>query len=300
MPAAPLGRARFVGRQLLAETFPPVVCGRPLSGRWREDGESGMVPFVNTRTIGVNMRQFARWSWLVLALAVGVFGASSSAFATPNFGDHGRDNSDHVLRGTRSEIKTPPDEISWGSRTGLIFVARVDAENVVAGDFLAQIGFGETSDASTSLDACGARSTYHRFNEFSNDGVHYTCNWFGPPGTSQNDLYTVARVDAQTGCLTNCWNFVVSGTSVDNEALSHDAVGIVYAGEEFDNCVGCGLAAALHAPAVYGTTGTTDWQRTSNVGGTGWTVINTGSGGTNSDGNWSLGTTPTPFTISHP
>lgn len=226
-----------------------------------------------------------------VATAVAVACSATVAGATPNFGLHSRNDNVGVMRGTRSEIKTPSSEINWGTTTGELFLARVTGE-LDNGTFLVQVGFGETSPSDT-FDACGSKTTFHRFNEYLLSGV-YTCNWFGAPGTSQNDEYAVKRVaEVPQVCLVDCWSFLINGTSVDKQGTNVDSVDTFYAGEEFNNCKTCGIAAAKSAPALYGASGTQDWQWTDTIGGATWTTI-TGGGTVNTDGSWSLGLVPTP------
>ena len=241
----------------------------------------------------------------VVAPLMGLAIGPESALGSPNFGDHGRDDGIGTLRGTRSEIKTPSAEVNWGSTTGEVFLARIDGEAPLGfpRTFLVQDGYGETSDANRQLDTCGSRTTYHRFNEYSTNGSTYTCNWFGPPGTSQNDQYSVKReADNPQTCTPDCWDFSINGSPVDQEGLGRATVSIFYAGEEFNNATGNpNVATAKSAPALYGASGTIDWQWTDQIGGATWTTVQPGcSCGTNTDGNWVRGILPSPFTISHP
>ncbi len=287
----------------------------PVSGGIRSDRPDVRHPLTNgigvveskpmlrkrSTSVGQYRRRVLRLAGVVLLAGLA---APPAAVATPNFGDFGQSDGVGTLYGTRSEIRTPSAEINWGSTTGETFAARVVGEAPLAEPrtFLVQIGYGELSDSSVHLDACGTRTTFHRFNEYSTNGSDFTCNWFGPPGTGHDDQYAVKRVsDNPHVCAPDCWTFAVNGSAVDQEGLGRAQVAIFYAGEEFNNCSLCvSVATAKNAPAVYGASGTTDWQWTNQVGGATWFTVQPGCGcGTNTDGQWSRGNLPTPFTISH-
>jgi hypothetical protein len=94
----------------------------------------------------------------------------------------------------------------------------------------------------------------------------------------------------------------VNGDFVSESTLNFASGNVGFASDEFNNAANGTPSKAVSV--LSGKAGSTDWQRTSDIGaGRMWTTITGNSCADwdcNTDGNWSRGTVPTPFTISHP
>jgi hypothetical protein len=239
--------------------------------------------------------------WVLIAAGLSSTPATANA---SNFGGYIRDNTPGILYGTRASIKTPTTDINWGSGHA-IFLARVDAELDGGGSGgLYQGGIGETGNH-TELDGgmaghCGYRDTWHRFQEqknFTSSAVDYECQWFGPPAPGENDAYSVVENGS------SYWEFDINGALKVISLMNFSSANYLVAGDEFNN--GVSSSFARQVSVAFGTSGSTDWQRTSTLGGGGWYTISNDScsvapAACNTDGLWSRGSLPTPFTASHP
>jgi hypothetical protein len=218
-----------------------------------------------------------------------------------NFGSWARDSSNGPITGMRVSIQRPTGDISWGSSQA-IFLARVDVEfNTTSTHALGlfQGGIGETGNGEM-LDTCGSRSSWHRFVEwkpYSTSQNDYDCAWLGPPSPGENDRYTVDE------SASGVWDMYVNGDFVSESNLNFSSGNVGFASDEFNNSANS-MSIAKSVSVLYGKSGSTDWQRTDTIGaGRIWTTITGNSCAVwecNTDGQWSRGAVPTPFTISHP
>jgi hypothetical protein len=220
---------------------------------------------------------------LIFTLSGTAFGVATDGAGAENLGFRFVTNACCQLRGTRAHIKSPAYNIHTNPTGGLSLMRVVAQGN----GSLVQTGFG--TSPTTSFDTCGTRSTNTVFWEYTIGGSP-TCNWLGTFGsTPTNKKYAVIR----TSDCTTCWYIFVDGSLQATAASDFSAAFEVYAGGEFNQidtgtsygCYGCD-------------SGTTPWQRDSDVYPGTWTTIQSANT-QNDDGNWSLGSPPSPFTISH-
>lgn len=244
-----------------------------------------------------------RWQarWVAALVSVIIFAAPSAAYGTSNFGGWVLDN--HVqgldrFWGTRASIQTP-EQLNWLGVTGL-FLSRVDAEDNAGNGTLGlyQGGIAVTSSDNELFDNCGSRLTYHRFVEwkpYSSSVSDYECNWFGPPKPLEVDIYNVDRLPQA-----DVWQLLINGTQESQTTMNFVNTNLVVAGDEFNTPGG----ETAPVSTLFGKSGTQDWQRLeydlttwhtiqSSASCPDWNLCDT-------DGQWSTGALPTPFTVSHP
>lgn len=214
--------------------------------------------------------------------------AERATAGPPNFGYRYVTNACCELRGTRAQIKSPNYNLKT-TPAGYLAIMRVIAQG---NDALIQTGFGTAPQQ--SFGACGTRSANTVFWEQKISGGGYTCQWLGTFGaTPTNKKYSVVR---SSNCST-CWCVFVDGSlQYSSGALGFSAAYQVYAGGEFN--AGPPGTPGGTAYGCYGCDGQTPWQRTSQVYGGTWTIVQSANA-VNTDGQWSVGSPPSPFSISH-
>jgi hypothetical protein len=224
----------------------------------------------------------------VLACALYVAGAS------PALGDSAyneRDNSGPTLYGTRSEIKTPGYNISWGSTSGDWAGAFVVANGPDL-TYDATAGWAVSSDSTGGVGGCSARTSYHAFLSWSSSSMGISCAWFGALGTASNDQYAAKRVaDDPPVCSSECWALAIDGTTEEVESLDFTSANYVATTAGF-------FSVDKTLDAAFGFDDSTDWQRLGSVGGADWTTI-TGRTSYLQPTGWTVPAPPTPFTIKH-
>jgi hypothetical protein len=118
------------------------------------------------------------------------------------------------------------------------------------------------------------------------------CSFIGSPGYGAVHKYSTFRASSTS----TTWDAAVDGVvkvAVDLQfTSSQDSV----SGGEIN---GTGATDSGHLYGCYGCSGNLAWQRATAPASASWTTIQS-SNPLNDDGRWTIGTTPSPFSVSHP
>lgn len=194
------------------------------------------------------------------------------------------------MYGSRSDIGVPCCDFTPSLAT--FDLMRVSSESA-DDSALIQIGFGQTNGQ--ALGNCGFASALTNYYEwFTGGGINEHCLWMNAPGYGTRHLYSTFR--STTTPSTTTWKAGIDSTTKVTADLGFSIAGLTVSGGEIN---GSGNQSSGHLYGCYGCNGGIPWQRATAPGGTQWFTIQQ-SNPLNDDGRWTIGTTPSPFTISHP
>jgi hypothetical protein len=224
---------------------------------------------------------------VITALVIlGGFLAAATRAPASNFGGHYINSSCCLMYGTRADIATPAADFTLAFAT--FGVVRVSSETPSA---LIQTGFGQTNGI--SIDGQCSNTHLQIYWEYLLPNVlPGVCSFIGSPGYGTVHKYSTFRASS----MNTMWDAAVDGVvkvAVDLRfSTSEDSV----SGGEI---AGTGATASGHLYGCYGCNGNLAWQRATAPASAAWTTIQS-SNPLNDDGRWTIGTTPSPFSVSHP
>jgi hypothetical protein len=190
------------------------------------------------------------------------------------------------MYGTRADIGTPSSDFTLAF--GTFGLMRVASESTNA---LMQTGFAQTN--SWKLDGSCSTSTLKSYYEYLLPNVlPGICGFVGTPGYGVAHKYSSFRASSSS----TVWDGAVDGVVKASVDLGFSTSTASVAGGEIN---GDGTTNSGHLYGCYGCSGNLAWQRATAPGGASWFTIQM-SNPLNDDGRWTIGTTPSPFTISHP
>jgi hypothetical protein len=210
-----------------------------------------------------------------VAVAASALALASTATAAAQFGSRYLDTSCCTLYGGRANI----DSVNLNPSTALA-AARVEADN--AGAYLVQSGFIRTQNIGWAN--CPDVSTRHRFYEALTPSGTY-CNSY-----SDATLTRAAVLRLSTG-PTN-WGAYLDGVKVFDGPVGFSTASGYLAGDEM-NGTGGPMTARFGA-------GDTPWQRALNIDASSYYTIQGSFVFRAPSDKWSIGSLPSPFTISGP
>ena len=191
------------------------------------------------------------------------------------------------MYGTRADIGTPALDFTLGF--GTFGLMRVSSDSA-SGGALMQTGFAQTNG--WSLDGSCSSTTLKIFYEYVLPNIlPGICGFLSSPGYGVAHKYSSFRSTSGT-----VWNGAVDGVVKASADLSFSVSSSSESGGEIN---GTGANNTGHLYGCYGCNGNLAWQRATAPGAASWYTIQS-SYPFNDDGRWTIGATPSPFTISHP
>jgi hypothetical protein len=237
---------------------------------------------------GAAMRAKLVFAAVLLLVAAAVVPAAAQA---NNFGGHWLGGC--CFQGSRSDITTPCCDFTLSF--GTFGIMRADTEDP-SNAALIQIGYAQTN--AVLIDSvCRADSIQYFWEYLHSFTGLYTCSTsWGAPGYGVTHRYSTWR--ATTTPSDTLWKAGVDGVTKVSQDIGISNGSEVIAGGEIG---GGGNTGSGHLYGCFGcASGGTPWQWSQTAGGAGWITIGSECSPLNSDGRWTIGLCPTPFTVTHP
>lgn len=225
------------------------------------------------------------------SVAFAILGAIAGLLApvgiAANFGGHTVNSGCCAMYGSRADIGVPCCDFTLPF--AVAGAVRVSSEH---GGSLIQVGFAQTNSISTGN--CGSSPSLSNYYEIITVTGFESCLYLGGPGYGTVHRYSTYR--STTTSSTTTWKAAIDGVTQATFDLGFDVAWLTVASGEL---TGTGNTGSGHVYGCYGCNGNLGWQRATAPGGSQWYTVQQ-SNPLNDDTRWTIGTTPSPFAVSHP